>query len=710
MQAGVRIGEGKRVDLFRYIGWLAAERHRARPADSDPYEEVKERARRRAAEVSRSGRDIGELPPVADPARRAAAEASLQVFCETYRRDVFYLPWSADHVELIATIEEVVLHGGLHAVAAPRGSGKTSLCEAACLWAGLKGVREFIVLIGAEEEHAIELLSSIKTEIECNELLLADFPEAIYPFRQLQGMSNRCKGQLYRGQRTHLQWKDKQIVFPMIPGSKASGVIIRVAGLLGRIRGMKHTRPDGRVVRPSLVICEDPQTDASAASPSMSHKRESVLAGAILNLAGPGRKIAGIMPCTVIRPGDMADRILNRKLHPEWQGRRYKLIYQWPTNEKLWQQYAEILRAPGGSYRENLVSATEFYRANQETMDQGARVAWPARYEEGEISALQHAMNLKLRDEAAFFAEMQNQPQLHQHGGDWCNADEIAAKLNRVPEGVVPADLTLLTAMIDVHDKLLYWLVAAFDLQFNGAVIAYGTHPKQARSYFTMREVRQSLARMSPGAGKDGAIHNGLKALTDELLHREWPGTDGSVHRIKLCLVDEGYKPKIVRTVIRSSRYRSLLMPSRGLAIRAAHKPFTEYKKHPGDRIGHNWRMPKPDVGQIRGVQFDANFWKSQVHTFLKTTPGDKGCLQLFGDKPHRHRMLADHVADSEYFVVTHGRGRSVNEWQERPNHPDNHIFDDLVGVVVAASIEGAQLPGTGKPKRKGRKLRFRRS
>jgi hypothetical protein len=39
-----------------------------------------------------------------------------------------------------------------------------------------------------------------------------------------------------------------------------------------------------------------------------------------LRLAGPGKKISGIMPYTVIRPGDMADRILDRDKHPQWQG------------------------------------------------------------------------------------------------------------------------------------------------------------------------------------------------------------------------------------------------------------------------------------------------------------------------------------------------------------------------------------------------------
>ena len=47
-----------------------------------------------------------------------------------------------------------------------------------------------------------------------------------------------------------------------------------------------------------------------------------ILSGTILGLAGPGVKIAGVMPCTVIRTGDMADEILNRDRHPEWNGER----------------------------------------------------------------------------------------------------------------------------------------------------------------------------------------------------------------------------------------------------------------------------------------------------------------------------------------------------------------------------------------------------
>ncbi len=48
------------------------------------------------------------------------------------------------------------------------------------------------------------------------------------------------------------------------------------------------------------------------------------------------------MPCTVIKPGDMADRILDREAHPKWNGGRCKMVYSFPQDQKLWDRYAEI--------------------------------------------------------------------------------------------------------------------------------------------------------------------------------------------------------------------------------------------------------------------------------------------------------------------------------------------------------------------------------
>jgi hypothetical protein len=128
-RAGLRIGDGKTVDLLRYVAWLVLERHRPKPEPEGltGYDAHKERAAQRNRELSLLGRDIGELPAVADAERRAKAERDFRFFCEQYFPQTFCLPWSDDHLKVIAKIEQAVLEGGLFAMAMPRGSGKTSL-------------------------------------------------------------------------------------------------------------------------------------------------------------------------------------------------------------------------------------------------------------------------------------------------------------------------------------------------------------------------------------------------------------------------------------------------------------------------------------------------------------------------------------------------------------------------------------------------------
>ncbi|MBN1912571.1 MAG: hypothetical protein JW818_22815 [Pirellulales bacterium] len=70
---------------------------------------------------------------------------------------------------------------------------------------------------------------------------------------------------------------------------------------------------------------------------------------------------------------------------------------------------------------------------------------------------------------------------------------------------------------------------------------------------------------------------------------------------------------------------------------------------------------------------------------------GDPGCLSLFGRDEKAHRLLAEHLT-AEFRVKTIARDRTVDEWKLRATRQDNHWFDCLVSVAVAASIQGATL------------------
>lgn len=115
-RAGLRIGDGRHIDLLRYVAWLVQVRHAPKPvAEADPYEKLKERSRARNVALSIAGRDIGQLPGVANVTRRRRAAADFRFFCESYFPLTFHLPWSPDHLKVIAKIEQAVLEGGLFA-------------------------------------------------------------------------------------------------------------------------------------------------------------------------------------------------------------------------------------------------------------------------------------------------------------------------------------------------------------------------------------------------------------------------------------------------------------------------------------------------------------------------------------------------------------------------------------------------------------------
>lgn len=712
----------KSEKLKRKYNWspIGKKRPRGRPKgtatsnsrDNAAYERAKEYSAARNRAQSSAGRDIAPLPKIKNYKRRKRALVSLRAFCEIYFPETFPLEWSEDHIKVLTKLELAIREGGQYAIAMPRGFGKSSICEIAALWALFNGFHQFVCLIGAESKHGTDMLDSIKVELESNPLLLEDFPEVVYPIHRMENIAQRTKGQTFNGKPTHMEWSADVLVLPTIKGSLASGGIIRTAGLGARVRGMKFKRPDGKPVRPSLVILDDPQTDDSARSPSQVQKRIELINGAVLNLAGPGKKIAAAMPCTVVQQNDLADQILNLKLFPTWQGERMKLVYQWPDRMDMWETYIQMRRdslEQGGRGE----AANEFYKTNQEEMDRGAIVAWKWFYKPpDEISAIQCAINLRFRDaasERAFMAEQQNEPlppiDEMRSGRIW--AFTTSEHLSGLPKGQVPLNATTLTSFIDVQGEALYWLVAAWENTFTGHVIDYGTYPDQAQDYFTLDTIKRKLSDVFPTAGLEGAIYSGLGFLVPKLLTRDWMREDGTVMRIRRCLIDAnwGNTTEVVKKFCRQSVFSSLLTPSHGRAVNASGVPFSEYKRKPNDRIGLNWRVPgRTTKEMIQHVLWDGNFWKTFIMHRVAVTQGDPGALTVYGRDEREHAMFRDHIL-SEYPIETTGRGRTVHEWQLRVGMRENHWWDCLVGSYVAASMEGISLSEHVMPVRERKKI-----
>lgn len=656
-------------------------------------------SRQRKTELQRDARhsanDIGPTPQVLNLDRKEACRLDLLAFLRAYMAPRFPLEFSADHLALIESIQGIIIHGGLRALAMPRGSGKTTIVEGAAAWALLYGHRRFLFIVAATSRAARLLLRSLQDELAFNDEIHADFPEAVNAIRALGGVSRRAEAQTSEGQPTHLIWTREEVRLPAT--AAGGGSVISIAGITGAIRGAKATLADGSQVRPDLCLVDDFQTRDSAKSAHQTANRLQVLASDVLGLAGPGQRVACLCACTVICRGDGAAQLLDRKAHPEWQGTTARLMISMPSQkvQALWDKYAEI-------YREDLARddleqdrklerATAYYRANRTAMDHGAEAAWQERKSLGEESAIQHAMDLLLtRGEESFWAEYQNaprDPELTQR--PQLEADPITRRINRIRPGVVPRHAVELTAFVDVGEGCLWWGVLAAGDGFRADLVAYGAWPDPGRRMFSKSEMRGALERTYPTGNMQSTWFAALEALCSHLLGRDWPDEDGQGRRISLSLIDAGYggSTDTIFNFCKTSQWKDRVMPSRGKGLGAKTRPMADWPKEPGEKMGPDWRIRTNKARRQKEVIIGVNFWKSFVAARLVAPMGGPGCLSLPGDAPAAHELLANHLTAEKRIVVS-TQDRTVDEWVEKTGR-DNDLLDVVVGCYVAASIKG---------------------
>lgn len=730
-KAGFRIGSDKTVDVFRYAAWLATDAHRKTPA-ADPRAQGlshRDRMALRSRQLTSAVAEIGPLPPVANPERRAACRFDPERFLvEYFPNSTGLSPFSADHRRVIARMKGCILEGGRDVNAVYRGFAKTTMSENLALWATLYGHRKFIPMFGSNERAAKDSIESWKHELGENELLAGDFPEVCHAIWALENKPQRCHSQTCGGELTHVQWTADKIVFPSIRLAPevalalgididdegyplAAGAILTARGISGGSRGLKHKRPNGIQQRPDFVIIDDPQTDEEAASPHSVNKILTTIRKAILNLGGHRSRIAVVMNATVIEPDDVVDQLLDHKKNPAWQRERIPMVKSWAkAHETFWLgEYARVRRNYDpdveGDQDRAQAEATALYAARRAEADEGAVVSWESCYDEKELSAIQHAYN-KLIDDGpeAFASECQQAPERKQEtSAEELSEKRLAAKLNGLPHRTVPLACDKLTAFVDVQGKLLFYTVCAWGEGFHGAVIDYGAFPDQRRANFTLREATRTLQHVNRGAGLEGAIYAGLQSLAGDLLAREWRREDGTLLSISRCFVDSGWgdSTETVHTVCRRPEFAGRLVPSKGVGVTAAKKPMSEYERKPGETHAQNAILGPAGNGR-RLARYDTNWWKTFVASRWLTPIGDAGSLSIWGTDRETHRMFFEHMV-SEYRVSTTGQGRQVDVWDQRPSKPDNHFWDCLVGAAVAASFEGVRLKQheATKPKRR---------
>lgn len=717
--------------------------------------------------------------------RRNACERNLRLFNETYFKPIFYFSWSDDQLTCIRKAEVVVLEGGMFALAMPRGGGKTAICRGTVIWATGYGHRSFPYIIGSSEPKAQQSLNAIKTLWYRNADLRADFPEIAYPIYRLENRYHLARGQVFDGQPTHIEWGSDTVRYPCLLLSKehaapylrneevrktllgsryrpflryhpvldryfavSSGAYIGTSGIDGSIRGEAEVHPITlEQPRPDVVLLDDVQKDQKAESPASCAKIIRLVDGAVQGLAGPGQHIAALMPCTVIREGDVADTYLDPVKRPEWQGERCQMVTSWPSGitdfeitmdteaSKLWNQYAD-LRKRSLTLHEDIHLATDFYAQNREAMDRGFNVSWQERYtREGrnrELSPQQHAMELRLKAPDSFPPEFQNRGRrLYVEGEVMVTSPQLTEKIIlSLDRRQVPADAHTLVAFIDVQDELLFWSVFACAPDFSGVFCDYGTWPQITTRYFTKNQTL-GWNLLSNGFFKDypehhskavrtesGRIRAPLEAKIYWALGRCLQHLNGMVFtrqdehqtrmRFNKIAVDTrwGQVSEAIKRLIRDNGDNRVL-PYFGQAMPPTHRQFEEFTRTRGwlfeDQVNPRCKEVKWVISPLSDGQFaikaDVNRLKDFLFSRLAAPMGSSGSVALFNDSPIAHELFADHICRSEYPEPLTARGLTKNQWQARPEGGDNDWLDCAVGCMALASICGCflQHDQTGK-------------
>ena len=679
------------------------------------YDHHRTRTREYQAEQSRRGRDIGVIPSVQDAELVSRMGGDLLLFLETCLPDTFSLPWSANHLAMAKYFQETIWRRGKCAVVAPRSEGKTSFSEGVSLWALLYGYSHFLILVGATKEAALDSYNSIKTELETNERLLSYFPSAVYPIQCLEGHGNRSTGQLYGGERTHIEWRRERLVFPTIAGSPSSGAIFTACGYDGRLRGRKHKTADGRNIRPDCLIFDDVQKDKTGKNPANADYLEQLLNRTVKFMGTRNRRLTVIVPGTCLNATCLMSRLMDRKRNPSWQGFLLKAINRMPDNMELWKEYysrwtAENERLLEQGHGESAWDrakkvADEYYVANRSAMDAGAVISWPDNIGEGDISALQTLMNQYLEDEAAFLTEFQNEPQQESSEEKRLTREIFLSKIRPLPRGVVPREANRLTVGLDLHKNVLYWIVCAWWDGFTGHVVDYGTYPRQPYADFTVENAPVTLETLYPGVSFEGRLYQSLETLCSELYRRDWRREDGVVLRLSQGLVDANWSrtTDTVQTFIqRHAEFR--LLPARGRTPSRHSGQFypSERKMSARTNFSYTSRLAPGDITQT--VWVNTNKAKSFTLGRLVAVEGERGCLTLFSGRAEDHALFFNHLT-SQYYRRLKTRDAELEEWDLLPGRKEDHWWDCLCLTVVGNAMEGGTLDEVAPVRKRSRKV-----
>lgn len=720
----VNIGHATRAEIERAREILASspdqlERFNARVAAKALAGKASDRtaAKRKAAQRARES--AFEIGTVGDPELRGSCRFDLPLFGISYCANLIkHAPSETMVRTLILPIQNAILFGGMNQLQFPRGTGKTTWIKIAMIWAVLYGHKRFIVTIAATRAMAESINDQILLTLEGSAQLARDFPAVVAPIVALAGNWRKASTQQYEGRPTRIANSKGYIILPTIyktgtdePVEVAAGAIIYTAGIHGAIRGLAREK-----LRPDMLLFDDPQTREEAESATSSDKLERLIEGDALGNFGHEDIRSCLMAITPIRPGDIASRFSDRRLHAAWGSSKQSYIISRPPEfdelfpafreayaEDVAAQKAANLRGEPLTGESAWAISTQFY-INHKAAFAATEVLDPLNFNRFEKDAIHHILNVRAsyRDLAIFEAELQMDVSSELEGAA-LDPDEVAGRTNGTPRNVMPPGTFDCTAFIDVNTARgagLRWGVVAFGPNRVAAVINYGSFPADGSALVP--------PNTDPATKKD-LIKRGIRSVVRHIV--QLPIRHGNGARVfpSAMGIDAGYAADAVHEVVAEiagtvNLHGMDLYATLGRAwsqyknFKKAEEREIISKDHVYSGVSLKRRNGKLFARKYLGMHSD--YWREVAQKAFWSQPLEAGSVSLFGDSPSPHRDFANEVT-YEKLIRTYREDkkpfRQAWEWaNDNPGH--NHFMDVLYGAFAIAAWKdlyraAAQLP-----------------
>lgn len=321
--------------------------------------------------IARALTPFGPTTPKQKERRKKRAQKDLKFFAETYFPHYLTAPPSEMHLYFYELFQTALERSnrknspstGVDRIvqAAPRGHAKSTLASLILpLWCIVGEKRKFIGLISDTTEQAADFLEFIKAELDANERLIEDFPDA-------------CgEGRI---------WKQGQAI-------TRNNVKLKCWGKRKAMRGARHGH-----VRPDLVVCDDLEGDENIDSAQQRAKDREWFFKALMKIGS--RKTVTVVVGTILHYDSLLAQLLKR---PGWSGRKWQAVQQWSASP-LWEKW----EAAYTSRRED--QADRCFHKHRKLMLADTKVLWP------EVEDYYYLMKMRVSDGPAFFdSEKQNEP------------------------------------------------------------------------------------------------------------------------------------------------------------------------------------------------------------------------------------------------------------------------------------------------------------